>query len=285
MAFNFDAVANVVTRLKNFLGQGAYSDPGHNANWNPDRRFGGDSQVSRSILWSNQTLVTATLLYGFNNTGIGQGGAPVNGDPSWLLTTEDGVNTGNPGIGTASVPEGQLTINDLPQGAYTLYLYGDNYDADRGSIFSLAPANGGGADQGMNATANAQPGFNASDSTVFAEGDNYVIFTNVVADATGAITVYYVPNDANPSIMHGEAPFNGVQLVLSVRPTLTIQVSGTSVTISWNPAGGVLQSAPNVTGPYNDILWCNVASTPTHLDGNTAILPGEAVKVSFLHES
>jgi len=261
---NFDAVANGDPN-QNFVGQGAYTDPGDNA-WNPI----GSSGVTTGLAFnsaSNQTLVTATLLYGFNNTGIGQpGAAPVNGDPSWLLTSEDGVNTGNPGIGTVSVPEGQLTVNDLPQGSYSLYLYADNYDADRGSIFSLAPANGGGADQGINATANAQSGFNESDSTVFAEGDNYVIFTNVVADATGAITVDYVPNDANPSILHGEAPFNGVQLVLSVRPTLTIQVSGTSVTISWNPAGGVLQSAPDVAGPYSDVVGAT-SPYPTTLTG------------------
>lgn len=258
---NFDAVANGDVS-QNFVGQGAYGDSGHNA-WNPI----GGSGVPTGLAFnsaSNQTLVTATLIYGFNNTGIGNG--QVNGDPSWLLSTEDAVNSGSPGIGTSLAPEGQLTVNDLPQGAYTVYLYSGNYDGNRGAIFNVAPANGGGADQGINATANAQAGLNGSDTTVFAEGDNYVIFTNVVADAAGNITITYVPNDANPNILHGEAPFDGVQLVLAVRPVLTIHVSGTSVTISWNPAGGTLQSATSVAGPYSDVIGAN-SPYPTTLSG------------------
>ena len=71
---------------------------------------------------------------------------------------------------------------------------------------------------------------------------------------TGSVTVTFIPNDANPSILHGEAPFNGAQLVLTVHPTLAIQVSGTTVTISWSPAGGTLQSAMSVAGPYTDVV-------------------------------
>jgi hypothetical protein len=201
---------------------------------------------------SNQTLVTATLDFGFNN---GAGGNTTNGTPSWLLSYEDGVNTNFPGIGTA-VPEGQLTVNDLPKGAYKLYLYGANYDGDRGSIFTVAAANGGAADNGITGTINGSIiGLNAIANSVctFAEGDNYVLFTNVVTDATGAITVTYVPNPGGN--LTGEAPFNGVQVVGAVVPhtVMAIKFSGTKEVITWSPSTGTLQSATVVTGPYTAI--------------------------------
>ena len=252
---NFDAYDG--TLADNFVGQGAYSDPGNNV-WNPFGASGATSGLAFNSA-SNQTLVTSTLIYGFNNSGIGQPGAgQTQGSPSWLLSTEDAVNGNSPGIGTVGAPEGQLTINDLPQGTYTVYLYGENYDGTRGSIFSFAPTNGGAADQGMDATdPSAQTGYNTSDSTTFVEGETYVFFTNVVADATGAIRLYYVYNSRDPLLLTGEAPFDGVQViknVVAVPPTMSIQTSGGQAIISWNPAGGTLQSSTNVSGPYSDVL-------------------------------
>ena len=119
----------------------------------------------------------------------------------------------------------------------------------------MAPVNGGAADGGINGTVNGSIiGLNAiaNGKCTFAEGDNYVFFTNVVADAFGNITVTYAPNPAGN--LTGEAPFNGVQVVGSVRPTLAIQKQGANVIISWNPATGVLQSATSEGGPYSDIL-------------------------------
>ena len=250
---NFDAYDGNLA--DNFHGQGAYSDPGNNT-WNPIGASGTTTALALSSA-TNQTLVTATLIYGFNNSGIGLGGQ-VNGDPSWLLSTEDAVNGSSPGIGTASAPKGQLTINNLPQGTYTVYLYAQNYDGTRGSIFSFAPTNGGVADQGMDATDPAsQAGFNGSDSTTFVEGQTYIFFTNVVADATGAITLTYVYNDRDPLLLTGEAPFSGVQVILSklsARPTVFVQASGGQVIISWSPTNGVLQSSTNAAANYSDIL-------------------------------
>jgi Concanavalin A-like lectin/glucanases superfamily/Immunoglobulin I-set domain len=252
---NFDAYDGAAA--DNFVGQGAYGDPGNNI-WNPI----GASGVATGLAFnsaSNQTLVTATAIYGFSNTGIGQSGAgQVNGDPSWLLSTEYAVNGGSPGIGTSGAPEGQFTINNLPQGTYTVYLYGQNYDGTRGSIFSFATTNGGVADQGMNATdPAAQAGFSGSDSTSFVEGQTYVFFTNVVADATGAITINYVYNNLDPLLLTGEAPLDGVQViatsVAAIHPTMSILATGGKAVISWVPTNGVLQASTNVAGPYNDV--------------------------------
>ncbi|HEX4263048.1 MAG TPA: LamG-like jellyroll fold domain-containing protein [Verrucomicrobiae bacterium] len=266
---NFDAYDGVAA--DNFVGQGAYSDTANN-NWNPIGASGAASGLAFSSA-SNQTLVTATAIYGFSNTGIGQAGAAqANGDPSWLLSTEYAVNGGSPGIGTSGSPEGQLTINNLPQGTYTVYLYGQNYDATRGTIFSFAPANGGVADQGMDATdPSSQAGYSTSDSTSFVEGQTFVFFTNVVADATGAITINYVYNGRDPLLLTGEAPLDGVQVILTtiaaVHPTMSILMSAGKSVISWAPTNGVLQWSTNVAGPYNDILGATSPYT------NSATLP------------
>jgi hypothetical protein len=252
LVVNFDSVANGNTAL-NFVGPGAYNDPGNDV-WNAIPGSGVSTGLATNSV-GGLTLVSATFIYGFNNTaGVGAGGVQNNGDPAWLLSTEDAVNGGNPGVGDAANPEGLVTISDLPQGSYDLYLYADNYDGTRGSIFSVAPANGGGADQGLNATTAQQQGSNGGDSTVFTEGDDYVLFTNVVADATGTIVITYVPNDNVPSGLTGEAPFNGVQAVLTVTPNiLSIKLSGSNVIVSWSVPGGTLQSATSLTGPFTDI--------------------------------
>jgi hypothetical protein len=201
-----------------------------------------------------QTLVTASLIYGFNNGAAGA----TNGTPGYLESYEDAVNTGNVGIGNATTPTGQLTINDLPQGTYSLYLYGANYDGDRGSIFSVNPINGGAALGGTNATQNGSvngTGAVAAGTDTFALGDNYVVFTGVVADAFGDITVTYVPDTNAISGNTGEAPFNGFQAIRTsvAPPTIAIQGTGANVSITWTPPAGVLQSATNVLGTYNDV--------------------------------
>lgn len=265
---NFDAYDGVAA--DKFVGQGAYSDPGNNL-WNPFGNPGTTTPLAFTSS-SNQTLVTATLIYGFVNSGIGQpNNASQNGSPSWLLETEDAVNGNSPGIGTISAPEGQLTINDLPQGTYSVYLYAQNYDGDRGSVFSIDPTNGGGADGGMDATDPSPQGAGAAsfNASTFVEGQTYVLFTNVTADATGAIRVTYVYNPA-PGLSTGEAPFNGVQViknVVAVPPTMTIQASGGQAIISWNPAIGTLQSSANIVGPYSDVVG---ATSPYTNSLNTA---------------
>jgi len=250
---NFE-VAQASAPTAVYVGQGAYSDPGHN-NWNPFPAASGTPTGLAYNSASNLTLVTATLDFGFNN---GATPGTTNGTPSWLLSYEDGVNGGSPGVGNASAPEGELVVSDLPQGTYSLYVYGANYDGNRGSLFFIAPTNGGAADQGINGTVNGSiigTGAIFGGFDTFAEGDNYVLFTNVVTDPSGDITVTYIPNPAGN--MTGEAPFNGVQVVgnstVATHPTVAIQRSGASVIITWSSATGVLQSAASITGPYADV--------------------------------
>jgi hypothetical protein len=235
-----------------YIGQGAYNDPGNNA-WNVIFETAGKPSSLAVNSSSNATLVTESLIAGLVNGSLVDA---TNGQPAYVLCYEDGANAGNPGIGTSVAPEGQLTINNLPQGTYVLYLYGANYDGNRGTTFTVAPVNGGVADQGISSTLNGSiigAGAIASGKCSFAEGDNYVLFTNVVADPTGAITVTYVPNQNGA--FTGEAPFNGFQVIEVVPPIISVlnQTNKANMVITWNPSLGVLQSSTSVTGAYTTV--------------------------------
>jgi len=233
-----------------YFGQGAYPD-GTNDFWNEVPGSSGTTSGFALSSSSNATLSTFELIYGFNNGAVNSG---QQGTPSYLVGTEDAVNGGSPGIGTASNPEGEFFIKNVPQGTYTLYIYGQNYDGNRGSIFTLAPANGGAADGGINSTAGAQ---SASGTVSLGEGTNYVFFHDVVPDATGTISGTYVPNP-NPSLLQGEAPFNGLQLALhliAVKPA-----AGGNVTVTWT--GGSLYSSTNLLGTWTALTNTSPATLP-----------------------
>ncbi len=176
-----------------FVGQGAYADAGNNT-WN---RFAASGVVSGPASASNGglTLINATVTFGFSNGGQPP---PDQGLPDFLLGNSLVVNGANP-LGT-------FTLQNVPPGSYDLYLYGTNYDHNRGSIFTVSS---GLANGGTNATLNG-------DLLAYAEGVNFVIFHNVSPDANGTITGTWAPNPAdgvgNPN-MAGEGNFNALQLV------------------------------------------------------------------------
>jgi hypothetical protein len=241
------AVAPNSTAANVYSGQGAYNDPGNNV-WNA---FGSSGAVTPLVTSaSNSTLVTATLIFGFNN---GSSTGVTNGTPDWLVSFEDAVNGGSPGVGTADAPMGQLTLNNVPQGYYKLYLYGQNYDGNRGSVFAVAPANGGVPDNGMTATTNTMP---AATPATLVEGDNYVFFHAVKPDPSGTITVTYIPNPFGT--LTGEAPLNAAQLVGMVIH-ITPATPG-NVTVSW--WGGSLVSASQVQGPYTPMAGSSPLTLP-----------------------
>ncbi|PWU09492.1 MAG: hypothetical protein C5B50_27325 [Verrucomicrobia bacterium] len=251
---NFAAPPNG-TAADVYSGPGAYNDnPANlNTNWNPYAPGSGTATAAATNTAGGVTLITSTLNFGFNNTGVTPTppGSPPNGDPTYLVGTEDAVNGGAPGIGTSSNPMGQFIVNNLPRGTYSLYVYAENYDGDRGSVIALAPANHGAPDHGIYATTNGiVNGLNAPHSHAnLVEGDNYVFFHQVVPDVLGTISGTYIPNPNPISGNNGEAPFNGLQLVLN---TLSIvKGAGATVTVTWT--GGVLYSAPSLSGPWNPV--------------------------------
>ncbi len=242
-----------------YAGQGAYSDPGNDF-WNLVPGTSGAASGLALSSASNTTLVTLTLNFGFNNTGLPNGNAP-NGSPGYLVASEDAVNGGAPGIGTQANPKGQFIVNDLPQGRYSLYIYAANFDGDRGSLFTLNSANGGVADRGIIATTNSSVnavGAVGAGTDVFAEGDNYVLFHDVRPDPAGTITGTYIPNPNPLTGQNGEAPFNGLQLALHL--ISIVRAPGGNVIVTWS--GGSLYSAPTVFGPWNPVAGTSPLTLP-----------------------
>jgi len=153
------------------------------------------------------TPVTLSMNYGGDN---GATGGSVLGQPSWLLTAAALVNTGNPGAGTSGTPLGSFVLHNVLPGSYSLFLYGQNYDATRGASFSLGGANAGTAVGGFTST------INTGNKTSFVLGDNYVEYTNVTPDANGDITGFWGTVSNPLSGLSGEGAFNGLQLVTQV---------------------------------------------------------------------
>jgi hypothetical protein len=193
-----------------YSGQGAYSDPGNNL-WNG---FGPGYTANTGPNFTSSgaaTPVTFSLGSGTSaNGGIwlsGNGTSnPNQGTPFFLLGYASLVNSANPGQGTAGAPMGTFSLGGVPAGTYSLYLYGANYDADRGAVFSLSS---GTAHNGINGSDNN------GNNNAFGEGINFVRFDNVVPNA-GIITGSWIPNPN--STLLGEGNFNGLQLVLVPEP-------------------------------------------------------------------
>jgi hypothetical protein len=153
--------------------------------------------------------VTLSMNYGFDN---GATAGSTLGTPSWLLTCAAVVNGASPGVGTANNPLGSFTLHHVAAGTYNLFLYGENYDANRGAAFSLAAANGGIPVGGLTST------FNTGNRNSLVLGDNYVEFVGVTPDANGDISGLWGAVSNPISGFSGEGDFNGLQLVTVPEP-------------------------------------------------------------------
>ena len=181
-----------------FVGQGADPDPGNNT-WNA---FAASGVATSGNLTSSggSTPITLTATYGFSNGIVN---AADQGMPQYLLGNEAGVNGANP-LGT-------FTLNNVPAGAYRLFLYGTNFDHNRGTTFTVSS---GAPDGGVSSTLN-------NTITSFIEGNNYVVFNNVQPDSSGKISGTFFPNPADGvgnNNLSGEGSLNGLQLVRVPEP-------------------------------------------------------------------
>ena len=187
----------------NYSGQGAVSDPGNNY-WNPIARQG----ITTSGLLSDGVTSTPITLTDNSpssyNPGQGAQGTPGGLEGPFLLENSGSVITD--------------TLSNVPAGTYNLYLYGkndDGGDADRGTTFTAFTS----------ATpATTQSTVNSVTAT-FTEGDDYVVFSNLVVGANGTITFTYTANAAATGTFNpqNEGDFNGLQLVPLVSQ-LTVSV-------------------------------------------------------------
>jgi hypothetical protein len=200
----------------------AYGTPASGPAINGDATSGGQ--------WTPITLKVGGY-NGDNGNPAGGGITIPNGAPSFLLM--------NVAYKNGSSPDAVFTLQNVPPGTYGLYLYGANFDNNRGTLFSV---NSGNAHNGIAATLNSGVGTPAA---TYVEGQNFVIFENVTPDVNSNITITASPNPQDGvgnSNLAGEADVNGFQLIFSppptaVSPTVAQNVwAGGTASFSFTPA-------------------------------------------------
>jgi hypothetical protein len=254
VAINFDvpgtgiATGSANGPSQNYVGQGAYADPGHNY-WNSVVNNGTTPPATNADgVTASPVTFTSYEQFVYNANGKGEfNGAQ--GTPAFLETAYEGITS----AGTESD-----TLNNVPPGTYALYVYGCNggYGTyhNRGTIFwvssDLTPAV-------TNSTYNTEAGYNQ-----FVQGNDYVVFENIVVGAGGTIYLSYTANSAAntgapTSGPNTEADFNGLQLVkvspsASPRPiNIAAQLSGAG-TIQFTAPDTAFASDLNISGATNN---------------------------------
>jgi hypothetical protein len=155
----------------------------------------GATNVGNATSAGTHTPVTLSLTYGGDN---GSTVGSVQGTPSQIFS--EAALTPN-----ATTP-GTFTLSNVPAGTYNLFLYGANYDGNRGAAFTVSSGTPVG---GFTATTN--PG-NQSPLNSFILGGDYVEFTGVTPDGSGNITGTWGAVSNPITGFSGEGDFNGLQL-------------------------------------------------------------------------
>jgi PEP-CTERM motif len=201
-----------------YVGPGAYTGTTVNDFWNG---FGletsGNTPYPSSGLLSDSTGTPTTISYSINYSGNSGGlylNPPLvqNGQPGFLLG--EAANSGGSGS------FGTLTLDNVAAGSYDLYLYGANYDGDRGAVFTVSNGTGGAptAVGGYTQTINPNTSGGSGPLTTFTLGGDYVEFTGVTPDASGNIDITWTQG-ANDNSGGGEGDFNGMSLVAVPEPS------------------------------------------------------------------
>ncbi len=249
---NFDAPGGL--GAVNYSGQGAYSDAGQNF-WNPIIQRGSTLSGTNSDGVTLSAITLADTSPQSYSPGQGAQGTPAGLEAPFLLENSGSVVTD--------------VLNNIPDGTYNLYLYGKNDDvgdADRGTTFTAYTAS---------TTARTLSTVNSVTAT-FTEGNDYIVFSNLVVGISGQITFTYTADASATGTFNpqSEGDFNGLQLVcLSNNVSLAtvtnsnasnIQVTSATLNGSVLSTGGAV---PNVTiyygptdGGINTATWSNSAS-------------------------
>jgi len=239
--------------------------------------YSGSPTVSGNATSAGQwTPITLSVICAYDNGGIGSpavgsyDSALPNGSPGFLLGCAALTN----GSGAAKAV---FTLHKVPAGTYGLYVYGADYDNNRGTVFSV---NSGNAHNGIAATLN---GRNGAPASTFVEGQNFVIFENVTPDASGNITITALPNPQDGvgnSNLPEEADVNGFQLIFNPPPTAVGStaaqnvLAGGTANFSFSPAfasnasfgwqsviGGVTNNLSDVAGSVSGSGTTNLTLT------------------------
>jgi hypothetical protein len=226
-------------------GQGAAVDPGNNVwngfgkyggpgstdfygSGNPDSGHGSvpNGLPGNPYAWHNGTTASGANLFSPTNSGAGNVGNATSAgtiSPVTLSLTyggDNGLNNGLAGTVSQGTPAqilgeaaltpnattpGTFTLSNVPAGTYNLFLYGANYDGDRGAVFTVSSGSPVG---GFTATMN--PGGGPLNSFIL--GGDYVEFTGVTPDGSGNITGTWGAVTNTITGQSGEGDFNGLQL-------------------------------------------------------------------------
>jgi hypothetical protein len=209
--------------------------------------------------WTPITLSVSG--YGGDN-GIGGVGSFVvpTGSPAFLL--------GEAAYKNGTTPSEVFTLENVPAGTYGLFLYGANYDNNRGTLFSV---NSGNAHNGIAATLN---GMNGSPAPGYVEGQNFVIFENVTPNASGNIIITASPNPQDGvgnTNLTGETDVNGFQLIFNPPPTAIASTAaqnvraGGTASFSFTP---VFASSPSFRWQFISAGVTNVLSDVGNINGS-----------------
>ncbi len=173
----------------NFSGQGAYPDPGNNY-WNPVT--GNGTTPATNLLSDGVTPSSITLTSQMGGTFGTQG---LQGTPAALQQPyqyNNAVRRTN-------------TLNNVPAGTYTLYLYGINNTGTRGTAFTVSTAL-------MSPVTRSTYNTPAS-LTSFIQDADYAVFSNVVLATAGPITFTWTANPYVTLAGNNESDFNALQLI------------------------------------------------------------------------
>jgi hypothetical protein len=259
---------------------------------------GGGSDGPGGTLSSNDVVgVVPQANYNNLSGGTGTGVALRNADgtASAVTTTFSGTTwfTGT-GEGTAEnlLFQGYLhntnvgvsvTLNNVPPGNYHVIAYsvGFNfnaiYDESLQLIGSIAYPTFHVRAEHAGQYIVAPSVFRRMSSTNAAarEQGNYVIFTNVSPNASGAFTLNVLNESPAENTGVGDAPaLNGLQLVRVITPVstaLSLSRNGASVSIAWAAtANGFVLESSSLLGAGAD--WQPVAGVPNPLTGSGSVL-------------
>ena len=196
----------------NYSGQGACPDPGNNY-WNPI--VGGGTTGTTNILSDGSTSSPITLTSQMGGTYGTQG---TQGTPAALQLPYE----------YNSAVLRTDTLNHVPAGTYSLYLYGINNTGTRGTTFTVSTS--------VMSPVSLSTSNTPASLTAFIQGADYVIFSNVVVGAAGIITFTWT---ANPNVTvagNNEGDLNALQLVFVSTNTIVTSPNFGANVLTFDPA-------------------------------------------------
>jgi hypothetical protein len=195
-----------------FVGPGVYSGATANDIWNG---FGlGSSSLGTGLVTSTgaATGIGYSIHYDSNDDGLTDNWEfPNNGTPAFLFGNAAAV------IGQ---DVGTLTLKNVPQSTFNLYLYGANFDGMCGAVFTVSS---GLPVDGVTTITDPRPMSSGDRIRTFNFGLDYIEFVGVTPDRSGNINISWtrIPsnNSGGTGQGAGEGAFNGMSLVEVPEPS------------------------------------------------------------------